>query len=38
MPSASAPGKIVLAGEYAVLWDAPAVCMAIDRRARACVS
>ncbi len=37
MPSASAPGKIVLAGEYAVLWDAPAVCMAIDRRARAAV-
>lgn len=32
---ASAPGKIVLAGEYAVLWDAPAVCMAIDRRATA---
>jgi phosphomevalonate kinase len=34
---ASAPGKIVLAGEYAVLWDAPAVCMAIDRRATAMV-
>lgn len=32
---ASAPGKIVLAGEYAVLWGAPAVCMAIDRRATA---
>jgi phosphomevalonate kinase len=32
---ASAPGKIVLSGEYAVLWDAPAVCMAVDRRARA---
>jgi phosphomevalonate kinase len=30
---ASAPGKIVLAGEYAVLWNAPAVCMAVDRRA-----
>ena len=30
---ASAPGKIVLAGEYAVLWGAPAVCMAVDRRA-----
>ena len=29
----SAPGKIVLAGEYAVLWKAPAVCMAVDRRA-----
>ena len=30
---ASAPGKLVLAGEYAVLDGAPAVCMAIDRRA-----
>jgi phosphomevalonate kinase len=30
---ASAPGKIVLAGEYAVLWDAPAICMAVNRRA-----
>ena len=30
---ASAPGKIVLAGEYAVLWGAPAICMAVDRRA-----
>ena len=28
-----ADGKIVLAGEYAVLWGAPAVCMAVDRRA-----
>jgi phosphomevalonate kinase len=36
--SASAPGKIVLAGEYAVLWGAPAVCMAVDRRAVATVS
>mgnify|MGYP001825556441 CR=1 FL=1 len=35
---ASAPGKIVLAGEYAVLWGAPAVCMAVDRRAVATVS
>lgn len=35
MTIASAPGKIVLSGEYAVLWDAPAVCMAVDRRARA---
>ena len=34
MTVATAPGKIVLSGEYAVLWDAPAVCMAIDRRAR----
>jgi phosphomevalonate kinase len=31
----SAPGKIVLCGEYAVLDGAPAICMAIDRRARA---
>jgi len=30
---ASAPGKVVLCGEYAVLDGAPAVCMAIDRRA-----
>jgi phosphomevalonate kinase len=36
--SASAPGKIVLSGEYAVLWDAPAVCMAVNRRAVAHVS
>ncbi len=35
MTVATAPGKIVLSGEYAVLWDAPAVCMAVDRRARA---
>lgn len=32
--SASAPGKVVLCGEYAVLDGAPAVCMAVDRRAR----
>ena len=32
---ASAPGKIVLCGEYAVLDGAPAICMAINRRARA---
>lgn len=31
--SASAPGKVVLSGEYAVLDGAPAVSMAIDRRA-----
>ena len=30
---ASAPGKAVLCGEYAVLDGAPAVCMALDRRA-----
>ena len=35
---ASAPGKIVLAGEYAVLWNAPAICMAVNRRAVAAVS
>jgi mevalonate kinase len=35
---ASAPGKIVLSGEYAVLWDAPAICMAVNRRAVATVS
>lgn len=31
---ASAPGKLLLSGEYAVLDGAPAICMAIDRRAR----
>lgn len=31
---ASAPGKLVLIGEYAVLFGAPAVVAAIDRRAR----
>ena len=30
----SAPGKFVLSGEYAVLDGAPAVCVAVDRRAR----
>jgi len=35
--TASAPGKLVLAGEYAVLWGAPAICMAVNRRARAAV-
>ncbi len=35
---ATAPGKIVLAGEYAVLWDAPAICMAVNRRAVARVA
>jgi len=32
--AASAPGKIVLSGEYAVLDGAPAICAALDRRAR----
>ena len=35
---ASAPGKAVLCGEYAVLDGAPAVCMALDRRARVTVT
>lgn len=34
---ASAPGKLILSGEYAVLDGAPAVCMALDRRARVTV-
>ena len=35
---ASAPGKIVLCGEYAVLSGAPAICVAVDRRAVATLS
>lgn len=35
MSDASAPGKLVIAGEYAVLYGAPAVAMAIDVRAKA---
>lgn len=34
---ASAPGKVVLTGEYAVLAGAPAVTMAVNRRARVAV-
>ena len=33
MTRTTAPGKLVLSGEYAVLDGAPAVAMAIDRRA-----
>jgi phosphomevalonate kinase len=36
--TASAPGKVILSGEYAVLDGAPAICMAVDRRARVTVS
>ena len=36
--SVSAPGKLLLCGEYAVLRNAPAVVMAVDRRAVARVS
>ncbi|MEE4640072.1 MAG: hypothetical protein V2J42_15170 [Wenzhouxiangella sp.] len=36
--AASAPGKAVLLGEYAVLDGAPALVMAVDRRARVQVS
>lgn len=36
--TASAPGKVVLSGEYAVLVGAPAVCMAIDRRAHVTIT
>ncbi len=35
---ASAPGKIVLSGEYAVLDGEPAICLAVDRRAVVTVS
>lgn len=38
MTVASAPGKVVLCGEYAVLDGAAAICMAVDRRAVASVS
>ena len=34
---ATAPGKVVLSGEYAVLDCAPAICMAINYRARATI-
>ena len=38
MTAASAPGKVVLSGEYAVLDGAPAVCVAVNRRAKVQVS
>lgn len=38
MVTTSAPGKVVLSGEYAVLDGASAICMAIDRRARVTVA
>ena len=34
----SAPGKIIVAGEYAVLQGAPAVCAAVNRRALVSIS
>ena len=34
----SAPGKIIVAGEYAVLQGAPAICIAINRRAQVTVA
>ena len=35
MPEATAPGKLLLTGEYAVLRGAPAVCVSVDATARA---
>jgi phosphomevalonate kinase len=35
---ASAPGKVIIAGEYAVLDGAPAICMAVNRRAHASIT
>ncbi|MGI9271137.1 MAG: mevalonate kinase family protein [Woeseiaceae bacterium] len=34
----SAPGKVIVTGEYAVLEGAPAVCMAVDRRAHVSIN
>jgi phosphomevalonate kinase len=36
--TASAAGKVVLCGEYAVLDGAPAICMAVNRRARVVIN
>ena len=38
MTDATAPGKLILSGEYGVLHDAPAIVMAVNRRARASVT
>jgi len=38
MSDASAPGKLIIAGEYAVLHGAPAIVLAVDVRAQATVS
>ncbi len=35
---ASAPGKVIIAGEYAVLDGAPAICMAVNRRAHVSIT
>ena len=34
----SAPGKVIIAGEYAVLDGAPAICMAVNRRAQVSIT
>jgi phosphomevalonate kinase len=34
----SAPGKVIIAGEYAVLDGAAAICMAVDRRAHVAIA
>jgi phosphomevalonate kinase len=34
----SAPGKVIIAGEYSVLDGAPAICMAVDRRAHVSIT